>query len=321
VHAEVGAGDRPQLLLQLVQGRRDRAVLSHPLGGRDDPVHPVPERPDAEPPLGLADLGHHGGQLLRRHGHLDLAQQPLDPGALTGEADPEQLAHRAAAAVAADQVARAQLGAVGQLDGRPVLVLAQPDQLAAAPDLDAELGGVLGQQPLDGGLRDAEDVRMCGVQPVRRRLGDAGEETTERVLLAEREEPLQQPALVHHLNAARVQAERADNPGRLRVLVQHERAHAVQPQLTGQHHAVRSAAGNDHVNHETPSFHKVAFRPAAPRRAPATAPRVPPSVRRPGPYVHKHTHFATPISAGSGFGRRVCNTTRVLPQAPRSAIY
>ncbi|HEX6011327.1 MAG TPA: hypothetical protein VFY87_05865 [Geminicoccaceae bacterium] len=36
-------------------------------------------------------------------------------------------------------------------------------------------------------LRDAEDVRMRGVQPVRRRLGDAGEETTDRVLLAERE--------------------------------------------------------------------------------------------------------------------------------------
>lgn len=49
---------------------------------------------------------------------------------------------------------------------------------------------------------------MCGVQPVRRRLGDAGEETTARVLLAEREEPLQQTALVHHLDAARVQAER-----------------------------------------------------------------------------------------------------------------
>jgi hypothetical protein len=28
----------------------------------------------------------------------------------------------------------------------------------------------------------------------------------------------------------------------------------VQPQLAGQHHAGRSATGNDHVNHETPSF-------------------------------------------------------------------
>jgi hypothetical protein len=28
----------------------------------------------------------------------------------------------------------------------------------------------------------------------------------------------------------------------------------VQPQLAGQHHAGRSTAGNDHVNHETPLF-------------------------------------------------------------------
>lgn len=69
---------------------------------------------------------------------------------------------------------------------------------------------------------------MCGVQPVRRRLGDAGEETTARVLLAEREEPLQQTALVHHLDAARVQR---------------------RAQLAGQHQAGRSGAGNDHVNH------------------------------------------------------------------------
>jgi hypothetical protein len=96
-----------------------------------------------------------------------------------------------------------------------VFILTQPDQFAAAPDLYAELGGVLGQEALDGGLRNAEDIRMCGVQPVRLRLGDAGEVTTDRVLLAEREEPLQQSALVHHLDAARVQAERADLPGRL----------------------------------------------------------------------------------------------------------
>lgn len=110
-----------------------------------------------------------------------------------------------------------------------MVVLAQPDQFAVAPDLDADFGGVLGQQAVGGGLRDAEDVRMRGVQPARRRLGDAGEETADRVLLAEREEPLQQTALVHHLDAARVQAERADIPGRLRLLLQHERVHAVQP--------------------------------------------------------------------------------------------
>jgi hypothetical protein len=189
------------------RGRRDRAVLGHPVGGHDNAVHPVPEGYGAEPQLGPADFRDDGGNRRRILGHLHLAQQRLDPGGLAGEADAEQLAHRAAATVAADEVARAQLRAVGQLDGHPVVVLAQPDQFAAAPDLDAELGGVLGQQAIGGGLRDAEDVRMCGVQPVRPRLDDAGEETTDRELLAEREEPLQQTALVHHLDAAHVQAD------------------------------------------------------------------------------------------------------------------
>jgi hypothetical protein len=198
------------------------------------------------------DFGDHGSDRLRRRGQLHLAQQPLGPGGLAGEADAEELAHRALAAVAADEVARAQLGAVGQLGGHPVVVLAQPDQFAVAPDLDAEPDGVLGQQPLGGGLRDGEDVGMRGVQPVRRRLGNAGEEPTDRVLGAELQESLQQTALVHHLDAARVQTERADDPGRLRVLLQHGRVHALQPQLAGQHHAGRSAAGHDHVNHEIP---------------------------------------------------------------------
>ena len=127
---------------------------------------------------------------------------------------------------------------------------------------------------------------MCGVQPVRRRLADAGEETTDRVLLAEREEPLQQTALVHHLDAAHVQAERADNSGRLRVLLQHEHVHAVQPQLAGQHQAGRSAAGNDHVNHEDPHSTRLHFGQllrAVPRRAH-------PQLRA----VHKHAYFANP---------------------------
>ncbi len=74
--------------------------------------------------MGLADFGCHGGQRRRLLGHLHSAQQRLDPGGLTGEADAEQLAHQAAATVAADEVARAQLRAVGQFDGYPVFVLA-----------------------------------------------------------------------------------------------------------------------------------------------------------------------------------------------------
>jgi len=193
VHAEVSAGDHPELVPHLLQRRRDGAVLRHRRGGHDHPVHPVIEGSGAEPLLGLPDLGHHRSQLLRRHGHRHLSQQPLGCSRLTGEAHAEQLADGAAAAVAADEVARAQPGAVGQLGGHAVLVLAQPGQLAAAPDLDAELGGVLGQRAVGGGLWDAEDVGMLGVQPVRGRLGQAGEEATDRVLLAELEKAPQKP--------------------------------------------------------------------------------------------------------------------------------
>jgi hypothetical protein len=71
--------------------------------------------------------------------------------------------------------------------------------------------------------------------------------------------------------------------------------HAVQPQLARQHHAGRSAAGDDHVNHETSHATRLHFRPLLRLRA-------------------------SLISLGSGFGRRLCGTTRGLPQAPRCAI-
>ena len=63
---------------------------------------------------------------------------------------------------------------------------------------------------------------MGGVQPIRRRLRDAGEVPTERILLALGEEPLQQPALIQHLDAAHMQPERPDMPGWLRLLLQHQ---------------------------------------------------------------------------------------------------
>ena len=120
------------------------------------------------------------------------------------------------------------------------------------PDLDPEFGGVLGEQAVGGDLRDAEDVGMGRVQPVGWRLGDAGK-TAHRILCAKRKEPLQQTTLVHHFDAAHVQAERAGNSHWRGVLLQHEHVHAVQSQLAGEHQTGRSAAGDDHVDHETPS--------------------------------------------------------------------
>jgi hypothetical protein len=63
-------------------------------------------------------------------------------------------------------VTRAQLRAVGQAGGHAVVVLTQPGQLAAPPDLGTQLRGVLGQQALGAGLRDAEDVGVRGVEPL-----------------------------------------------------------------------------------------------------------------------------------------------------------
>ncbi len=48
------------------------------------------------------------------------------------------------------------------------------------------------QSVLRGGLRDAKDVVVRGVQPVGRGLVDTGGASAERVLVAVREEPLQQ---------------------------------------------------------------------------------------------------------------------------------
>lgn len=143
--SEVGAGECSQLSLELLERRGDRAVLGDALGGYDDPVQAVPGGTDAEPLVRPTDLVDHRVQFLRRSGHLHLTSKPLDLGRLAGEADAEQLADRAAAAVAADEVARAQPRAVGQLDRHAVIVLAQADQFAAAPDVGTEFGSVLGQ--------------------------------------------------------------------------------------------------------------------------------------------------------------------------------
>src|SRR5712692_7231843 len=95
--------------------------------------------------------------------------------------------------------------------------------------------------------------------PVRPRLGDAGEETADLEPLADREEPVEQAALVHHLDAAHVQAERAGLHSRLRQLLQHKRVHTVQPQLAGQHQAGRSTASNYDVDHHNPPFRRLRF--------------------------------------------------------------
>ncbi len=232
VSAEVGARVRPQLRPELLQRRRHRAILGHGRRGDDGSVEAVSSRADAEAPVGLAHLLRHRGQFVGRRGHLDLAEEPLCLGGLAGEVDSDQSPHQASSTVAADQPPRAQQRTVGELDPDPVLVLLDAGHLEATTDLCAEFDGTLLQEAIGDRLGDAEDVRVRGVQVHRPRAGDSGEPAdTAGILLPVSEEPVQQPALVHDLDASRVQAERADGPARFSVLLQHEHVHIVEPQL------------------------------------------------------------------------------------------
>jgi hypothetical protein len=89
-----------------------------------------------------------------------------------------------------------------------MVVLAQPDQLAAASDVSTQLGSALGQETVGDGLREPENVRMGGVHLLGPRLVDAGEITADLVFVAVLEKSLQQAPLIHHLDAAWSPSER-----------------------------------------------------------------------------------------------------------------
>jgi len=100
VHAEVGAGERPQPLLELLEGRRDRAVLGHLLGAHDEAVHPV--RVGCGPNVRWV-LGTSAATAASVSGDAATSispRSPVDPAGLAEESDAEQLAHGAPAAVA-----------------------------------------------------------------------------------------------------------------------------------------------------------------------------------------------------------------------------
>ena len=125
---------------ELGVGRPERELTA--LGSREaeaDPAHP------RDLDVAVLEHGH-------RLGHGDLGE-PLDLRVRdAGERDAGQVAHPAARAVAADEVA----GGHPMLPVRPAhvrahrgLVLAQPDHLLSAADLGAALAGELREQPLE----------------------------------------------------------------------------------------------------------------------------------------------------------------------------
>src|SRR3954470_4721625 len=115
-------------------------------GGDHDAVDPSAERPEPEPSVDLADLPDDRGDLLRRHTDFHLAHQRVVPRRLAGEADAEQLADRAARAVAADEIPRTQLFTVGELDDHTRVVLLETGHRASAPDLRTQFDRMLFEQ-------------------------------------------------------------------------------------------------------------------------------------------------------------------------------
>lgn len=160
--------------------------------------------------MGRADLGDLGGDLLLRHAHLHLAHQRPGPRGLAGETDPEQLAHRTAPAVAADEIARTQPLAVGQFDGHPLVVLLETGHRDTVPDPRPQPGRVLFQEADDDRLRDAQQIGVRGIQARGHRLVDGGEETAGRTPPAVGEKAIQQPAHRHQFETAHVQTDDAD---------------------------------------------------------------------------------------------------------------
>src|SRR5262249_29390693 len=144
----------------------------------------------------LADLA--GLQVASRH----VGQEHLDGRVGAGELEPGGPAHRAAPAVAADQVAADQpagaLRGLG-LDLDPVAGGVQPHDPPAPPYLRAELGRPLAQHGLGARLRDTacSEVRV-------RQHAEVQRYTAEMPACAGLDvpEPGQQPALVEYFHRA-----------------------------------------------------------------------------------------------------------------------
>ena len=136
--------------------------------------------------------------------HLDLGEDPAHRRIGAGEVDPRRLAHEAAPAVAAHDVARPQRRAVAERDVDAIVVLRQPDDLAATQHRHAELGDPLTHDPLDVALPQGQPVRVA-----RREVAEVERDLAvpdDLHHLAGGEEPLGDAALVEDLDRAGVQA-------------------------------------------------------------------------------------------------------------------
>jgi len=146
-------------------------------------------------------------------------RRPAAP-ALAGEADAEQSAHHTAPAVTADEIARTQLFAVGQLDGHTLVVLLETGHRTTAPDLRTHFDRMFFEPVNDDRLRDAQQIGVRGIQALGRGFGDGGEETAGRTPSSVFEKALQQSAHCHQLDTANMQTDYADERHGLGFLLQ-----------------------------------------------------------------------------------------------------
>ena len=171
---------------------------------------------------------------------------------MPGNGMPARSRTRLLRAVAAHEVA----GGHPVLPSRPAhvrghrgVVLAQPDHLVSAADLGAALAGELGEQALQSAVagaaapasgESASRVKSTCMPPngKRRRRAGAG---------AGGLESLEQASVAQQLQDLPAETAGLRDLAGLRQPLEHQRSHAGQAQLTGQHQAGRAGAHDDHV--------------------------------------------------------------------------
>ena len=144
---------------------------------------------------------------LRLLGHLDLGDQAASRRIPPGELDAGGFTDQTAASVAPDEILRPQALAIGQGDVHAAVVLVEAGHLDAVVDGDLQLADPAREDALDVLLPKPEPIRMSGgnVADVQ---ADRGE-PRDLCLLSLRQEPIDDPPLIEHLERACVQTARA----------------------------------------------------------------------------------------------------------------
>jgi len=248
VDSEVGPVDGDEALAHVAQ--RGLAGFHPRFGQRDADrsARLVDDSAVADLVFDLADgvlaRGGAADAQLRLLGHLGLGDEAARRRIPAGKLDPGGPADEAATSVAPDEIVRAQVPAVGQMDVDSGIVLGEADHITPAVERHRQLPDPPRQDALDAVLPQAEAVVMARGE-VADVQADAGKPRNLR-RLSLREKALRDSTLVEDLDGARMQAARA-RAGKVLARAPLDDGHvdARQRQLGAQHQPGR-AASNDH---------------------------------------------------------------------------